>query len=232
MSPSSFGGVSAGGPRGRCLSGGRLRRAGEGPLPAPRWRAGSARGVAIRMAEAEHVVVRGLMVAVAVLVAPAPGPGTVGREEEQECDREKEKRPGTPGHPRSLHRDTSGRQSTLSGGRPLALTQTPPQRGWEGGRSPAPPLRRSLLRICRRISLTFEDFARQNRRFTNERMILKWLKEGMSVTRPLLDARPRTLARGRGAAGVAALNGALIGSTRPFHSSVSSRATFDHGETA
>jgi hypothetical protein len=49
----------------------------EGLLPAARWRAGSARGVAIRMAE--RVVVRGVMVAVAVLVAPAPGPGTVGR---------------------------------------------------------------------------------------------------------------------------------------------------------
>jgi hypothetical protein len=41
------------------------------------------------MAEAEHVLVRGVMVAVAVLVAPALGPATVGREEEQECDREK-----------------------------------------------------------------------------------------------------------------------------------------------
>jgi hypothetical protein len=80
------------------------------------------------MAEAEHVnAVRRVMVAVAVLVAPAPGPGIVGREEEQD-NREKEG-PGTPGHPRSLHRGTSDRQSTLGGGRPLALTQTPSQRG-------------------------------------------------------------------------------------------------------
>jgi len=96
-------------------------------LPAPRWRAGSARGVAIRMAEAEHVIVRGVMVA--VLVAPALGLATIGREEEQECDREKEKGPGTPDHPRSLHRGTSDRQSTLRGGRPLALPQTPSPRG-------------------------------------------------------------------------------------------------------
>ncbi|MGH7372291.1 MAG: hypothetical protein ACREJK_10670 [Candidatus Methylomirabilales bacterium] len=81
------------------------------------------------MAEAEHVIVRGVMVAVAVLVAPALGLATVGREEGQECDREKEKGPGTPDHPRSLHRGTSDRQSTLRGGRPLALTQTPSQRG-------------------------------------------------------------------------------------------------------
>lgn len=129
--PSTFGDVSAGGPRGRCLPGGGLRRAGEGPLPAPYWRAGSARGVAIRMSDPEDVMVRGVMavVVVAVLVAPALGPATVGREEEQECDREKEKEPGTPGHPRSLHTGTSDRQSTLGGGRPLALTQTPPQRG-------------------------------------------------------------------------------------------------------
>ena len=98
-------------------------------MPAPRWRAGSARGVAIRMAEAEHVIVRGVMVPVAVLVAPALGLATVGREEEQECDRAKEKGPGTPDHPLSLHRGTSDRQSTLRGGRPLALTQTPSQRG-------------------------------------------------------------------------------------------------------
>jgi hypothetical protein len=83
------------------------------------------------MAEAEHVIVKGVMVAVAVLVAPAPGPGNVGREEEQECNREKGG-PGTPGHPRSLHRGTSDRQSTLGGGRPLALTQTPSQRGRDG----------------------------------------------------------------------------------------------------
>jgi hypothetical protein len=70
-----------------------------------------------------------VVVVVAVLVAPALGLATVGREEEQECDREKEKGPGTPGHPRSLHRGTSDRKSTLRGGRPLALTQTPSQRG-------------------------------------------------------------------------------------------------------
>jgi len=75
------------------------------------------------MAKAEHVV------AVAVLVAPALGLATVGREEEQECDRENEKGPGTPDHPRSLHRGTSDRQSTLRGGRPLAVTQTPSPRG-------------------------------------------------------------------------------------------------------
>jgi hypothetical protein len=35
------------------------------------------------MAEAEHVIVRGVMVAVAVLMAPALGLATIGREEEQ-----------------------------------------------------------------------------------------------------------------------------------------------------
>ena len=70
-----------------------------------------------------------VVVVVAVFVAAASGPGTVGREEKQERDREKEKRPGAPGHPRSLHRRTSDRQSTLRGGRPLALPQTPSQRG-------------------------------------------------------------------------------------------------------
>ena len=70
-----------------------------------------------------------VVVVVAVFVASASGPGTVGREEKQERDREKEKRPGAPGHPRSLHRSTSDRQSTLRGGRPLALTRAPSQRG-------------------------------------------------------------------------------------------------------
>jgi hypothetical protein len=54
------------------------------------------------MAESEHVIVRGVMVAVAVLVAPALGLATVGREEEQECDREKEK-----GRERQIIRDPS-----------------------------------------------------------------------------------------------------------------------------
>ena len=47
------------------------------------------------MAEAEHVIVRGVMVAVAVFVAPALGLATIGRQQEQECDRGKEKGPGT-----------------------------------------------------------------------------------------------------------------------------------------
>ncbi len=86
------------------------------------------------MAEPADVMVRGVMVVVmvvvvvAVLAAPASRQGTVGREEEQERDRENEKRPGAPGHARSLHKGTSDRESTLGGGRPLALT-TPPQRG-------------------------------------------------------------------------------------------------------
>jgi hypothetical protein len=83
------------------------------------------------MAEPKDVMVRGVMVVVvmAVRVAPAPGPGSVGREEERERDREKAEQPGAPGHARSLHRGTSDRQSTLRGGRPLALKQTPSQRG-------------------------------------------------------------------------------------------------------
>ena len=54
------------------------------------------------MAEAKHVIVRGVMVAVAVLVAAALGLATVGREEEQECDREKRS-----GRQRQIIRDPS-----------------------------------------------------------------------------------------------------------------------------
>jgi len=76
------------------------------------------------MAEAEHVVVRGVMAAAAVLVAPARAQAPSG-EEERECDRKKEQQPGTRGHARSLNRGTSDWQSTLGGGRPLAVTQSP-----------------------------------------------------------------------------------------------------------
>jgi len=85
-------------------------------LPAPSWRAISARGVAIQVSEPEEVMVRGVMVrgvmvvvVVAVPVAPAPRPHTFGLREEQECDREKQgELTGAPvHHARSLHRGTS-----------------------------------------------------------------------------------------------------------------------------
>src|SRR5262249_59694267 len=65
---STFGGVSAGRSRGRCLLGGELGRAGDDRLPAPRWRAISAWDVAIRMAGPEEVMVIGVKVAVGLTV--------------------------------------------------------------------------------------------------------------------------------------------------------------------